>query len=744
MSQESSSSPSPSNPPSDRIVKFNRYSVLLQALGTIFGAAMFLLFGQAMGQVGLGQMLAIILLGHLVTGAVAYTTSELASNKRIGGGGEYAMVKSTHGVHIGASIGLALFVAQTISITFYSMAVAIGVEPLLGWFTEMLGTAPVDMRYSAVVVMACVFILNIRGGDFTVRFLFPIVAIIGVAVLSFFLGVLVKNDFGLPLEGINWTARIPEGIGFWAAFALVFPAFTGNTMGIGLSGELGDPQREIPWGTKLATLCSLVVYCLVAVFLALAAAPEELVGDRMIMASLSLWGPLVYTGLIVAALSSLIGSMVVAPRTLQAMSEDGVIPLAFLFRSLWGKKREPVPALLVSMAIAVWLVFVGKLELIAAFVTMFFLITYMADISASLLENMSNNPSYRPAKKAPWLLSLAGLVMALVAAVNIDAPIFVVSLLFLLATFFFARWRMPSPNVQSIFSSVVFRIERATALLLRSTRMSRKNWQPTVLAISESPLDRRPLTKFLDWIGARHGLVNLCQMIPFQGDFSAQLDERNRALDSMEEYIRVRRSHLIPDVILTRNLARSILDKVQSGGYHSNTVAFAMEQGSVEEAGIIGSIYPELLDIGKNILILRYGHRLFGTQRNIYIWWSNPDNGQLMVILSYILLCQKAWKDAQVTICYVAEGAQAEETEQYLTDLVENSRFQIGALRYRRLDSDPDKGIYQTIVENSREADLLFLGLSERMGIVDYMDRWSDLTTDAVFVRSNGDADLSA
>jgi len=232
-----------------KLVKFNRYSVLFQALGTVFGAAMFLLFGTALGNVGLLDMLLIIVLGHLVTGAVAYTTSELASNKRIGGGGEYAMAKSTHGMHIGASIGLALFVAQTISITFYSFAVAIGLDPILGWMAGLAGLGAPDMRVVALIVMAIVFALNVLGGDITVKFLMPIVAVIGVAILSFFLGVLYLHGGSLPFSAIDWTARIPEGMGFWAAFAVVFPAFTGNTMGIGLSGELENPQEEIPWGT---------------------------------------------------------------------------------------------------------------------------------------------------------------------------------------------------------------------------------------------------------------------------------------------------------------------------------------------------------------------------------------------------------------------------------------------------------------------------------------------------------------
>jgi amino acid transporter len=727
-----------------QVVKFTRNSVLFQALGTIFGAAMFLLFGTALGNVGLLSMLLIIVLGHVVTGAVAYTTSELASNKRLGSGGEYAMAKATHGAHISAGIGMSLFVAQTISITFYAVALAIGLEPVIQWFAGHLGYIVTDLRYVSFVLIVLVLVLNMLGGDITVRFLVPIVAIIGVSLLAFFVGVYVDNGFTLPLGSLDFTARIPDGMPFWAAFALVFPAFTGNTMGIGLSGELANPQREIPWGTKLATLLSFLVYTLIAFFLAMAATPEQLVSDRLIMARIATWPPLISIGLVVGSLSSLIGSMLVAPRTLQAMGQDGIIPGGPVLGLLVGRKREPLPALLLSTAIAGWLVFVADLEVIAAFVTMFFLITYMADCSASLLENLSNNPSYRPAQRAPWWLSLAGLLMALIAAVNIDATIFAIAMVFLVATVAFARWRLPSAATDTIFTSILFRIERGAALLLRSTRMSRKNWQPTVLAIGTNPLDKRPLTKLLDWIGARHGLVNLCQVIPVDGDFLSALELRRKALGDMDEYISKRKSHLIPDVIVTQNISSSILDKVQSGGYHANTIAFATEAGQSDDIAALTPIYRDMLLVNKNFLFLRYGHRLYGNRRNIYIWWSKPDNGQLMVILSYILLCQKDWKDGHVTICYIADADDAEEKERYLADMIEQSRFRMGSLLYRRFPFDPDKGIYRIIGENSGEADLVFLGLPENVDLVEYLGRWEPLTVDALFVRSNGDADLSA
>ena len=224
---------------------------------------MFLLFETALGNVGLLNMMLIMVLGHVVTGAVHHvrTGIEQAPGRRRrirhGQGDPRHPPERRH--------RLSLFVAQTISITFYAIALAIGLEPLVQWIAGHFGYIVTDLRFVSLGLILGVLVLNMMGGDITVRFLVPIVAVLGLAVLSFFVGVYVHNDFSLPFDRLDWTAHIPDGMPFWAAFALVFPAFTGNTMGIGLSGELEEPQREIPWGTKRATLISFVVYGLIRV-----------------------------------------------------------------------------------------------------------------------------------------------------------------------------------------------------------------------------------------------------------------------------------------------------------------------------------------------------------------------------------------------------------------------------------------------------------------------------------------------
>jgi amino acid transporter len=62
----------------------------------------------------------------------------------------------------------------------------------------------------------------------------------------------------------NWQAPL-DGPGFWVIFAIFFPAVTGFTQGISMSGDLENPGKSLPLGTFLAVGISIVVYFLAAV-----------------------------------------------------------------------------------------------------------------------------------------------------------------------------------------------------------------------------------------------------------------------------------------------------------------------------------------------------------------------------------------------------------------------------------------------------------------------------------------------
>ena len=115
---------------------FGTLPVFLTAISTILGAILFLRFGYAVGMLGFWGVILIIFLGHTVTIPTALALSELATNQRVEGGGEYYIISRSFGLNIGATIGISLFMSQAISVAFYVIAFTEAFEPVFNRLSE--------------------------------------------------------------------------------------------------------------------------------------------------------------------------------------------------------------------------------------------------------------------------------------------------------------------------------------------------------------------------------------------------------------------------------------------------------------------------------------------------------------------------------------------------------------------------------------------------------------------------------
>lgn len=120
----------------ERIKTFGTAPVFLTAVATILGAILFLRFGFAVGVVGFTGVIGIIILGHVVTVSTAFAISEIATNQRVEGGGEYFIISRSFGLNIGATIGMALFFSQAISVAFYVIAFTEAFEMFFNWMIQ--------------------------------------------------------------------------------------------------------------------------------------------------------------------------------------------------------------------------------------------------------------------------------------------------------------------------------------------------------------------------------------------------------------------------------------------------------------------------------------------------------------------------------------------------------------------------------------------------------------------------------
>ena len=142
---------------------FGTAPVFLASISTILGAVMFLRFGYAVGNLGLAGAILLILIGHLVTIPTAMAIAEIATNRRVEGGGEYYIISRSFGTTIGGAIGISLYLSQAVSIAFYMIALAEAFGPVLAWVQQDYGWA-LDPRAVSLLGILLLVLLILKKG----------------------------------------------------------------------------------------------------------------------------------------------------------------------------------------------------------------------------------------------------------------------------------------------------------------------------------------------------------------------------------------------------------------------------------------------------------------------------------------------------------------------------------------------------------------------------------------------------
>jgi len=342
-----------------RLVKskanFGTAPVFLTAISTILGAIMFLRFGYAVGNVGFLGTMGIILFAHLVTIPTAMAIAEIATNQKVEGGGEYYIISRSFGINVGAAIGITLYLSQAISFAFYMIAFAEAFGLVFEFVNAQTGLDFHDKRIVSIpVILILSAILIFRGSDLGMKALYVVVGILFISIAMFFYG---QTGYGESLDSFSFNSTISNPDNFYIVFAICFPAFTGMTAGVGLSGDLKDPKKSIPIGTLSATIFGMIVYIFIAYKLTMSASPEDLASDQFVMSKIAVWGPIIPIGLAAATISSAIGSALVAPRTLQALAMDRILPVPMINRWFsFGKRSngDPVNATVATCILALF------------------------------------------------------------------------------------------------------------------------------------------------------------------------------------------------------------------------------------------------------------------------------------------------------------------------------------------------------------------------------------------------------
>lgn len=716
----------------DRAQKFGMFAgVFTPTVLTILGAIMYLRTGWVVGNAGLLGAIAIILLAHVITVTTGLAVSSVVTNTRVGAGGAFAIISQSLGLEVGGSIGIPLFLAQGISIALYVLA-----------FTEAwLRIFPSHPQaVVALLTFALVFGIAYISAQFASRTQFIILAIVAFSLFSVFLA-------SFPVFGLPGLSETPLLVGdftdanFWQTFAVFFPAVTGIMVGISMSGSLRQPRRDIPIGTMSAIGVTVVIYLALAYWLSRIATPEELLTNSTVMVDKAVWGWAVLAGMLGATFSSALGSLVAAPRVMQALAQHDILPFSryFAAEAANGEPRHAMyfaggVGLLAMLAALVG----GGLDAVAVIITMFFLITYGMLNVVILFEQTLDTVSFRPTFSVPRIVPFVGMV-GCVLVMFLIRPVFgLVAVVLVLALYLYLSRRQLATLDSDVRSGLSESIAEWGVKRTREMQAApERTWKPVVLApvrsvdtLSGSYLFLRAMTSPKGTVQALgihppgeeerlEGLKMLAQAFRDDGIYAeATLLEEADFVNGVRVTTQVlRHTFFRPNILFLHLRPGSDLQELQE--LVDKTAAYQM--------GIA--------------LLARHPIVELGREQEISVWMSDqgPDwkldlrlsNQDLALLLAYQLA--RNW-DGRITLhMAVPDQRTREKAQKFLWELVSLTRLP------GNTDVVVDVAPFEHALTEAPPADLSIFGLSSEPDLVFVRELVQKVSGSCIFVRDSGE-----
>jgi amino acid transporter len=703
---------------------------------TILGVIMFLRFGYVVGQAGIIYALIIIAISKIITLLTTLSLSAIATNTEVKGGGAYFLISRSLGVEFGGAIGLVFFLAQAISVAMYVIGFAEA-------FTAAIPTG-LSMVWIATICNVFVFVCVYIGAGWTIKIQYFILAILLASLVSFYVGVGSAFDAQLFTENL-----FTGGENFFSMFALFFPAVTGIMAGANMSGDLKNPARAIPSGTLWSILFTGAIYLSLAVLMGgsrTAAELSVLQGKTLVIADISAWPILITAGVFAATLSSALGSMMGAPRILQAFAKDNVFQVIRPFAHGTPVKDEPRRAVVLTFLISqAAILVVSDLNRIAPLITMFFMITYGLLNLATFYETITKNPSYRPRfRYSHWATSLLGAIGCLAVMFLISWQSALLSIFGMAVLYFYISQKEVETRWGDLQSGLLFERTRKNLLKLERELHHPKNWRPIILTLSGASWERPHLAVYGHWFTAGHGVLTLGYVI--QGDIENRLERLVTQERNLYTFIQEQKLEAFPAVVAAPTVSAGMESLVQThglGALRPNTVLIGFPSGK-EKAARFSTILRSIVSLERSIIAMKFNDVALDADSRyvphgtIDVWWRGHQNGELMLLLAHLIAQNQAWRSRPIRLLRTIENeAGHDEVLKHLNKLIDESR--IRATAHVVVTDDPISEIQKT----SRSAGIVFMGMTvpdddQAEEFYDRMEMLAGDLTRVVFVKSAG------
>ena len=687
-----------------QIKKFGAFAgVFTPSILTILGVIMYMRLGWVVGEAGLVSALAIILVAHIISVTTGLSISSIATDKKIKAGGIYYILSRSLGLPMGGAIGIALFIGTALSISLYLVGFAesfLSIEVLRNFFGlsqdvngyRIIGTAAI------IILIAIAFIST----SLAIKAQYYILAAIGLSLVSIFAGLFTNTGFA---PGSALISHASDGIPMEFIFAVFFPAVTGFTAGVAMSGDLKDPKKSIPYGTLSAVVVGFLVYVALAIGFAYFVNRELLINDTNFLLKIAWYSPLVIAGIWGATLSSALGGILGGPRIIQAVSADRITPK--IFAKGYGENNEPRNALILIFIIAEAGILIGDLNVIAGIVSMFYLASYGFINLAYYLESWAST-DFRPSFKINRYIALIGFIASFGVMFKLDMGSMFAALIILWGIYFLLRRKQMKLDYGDVWQSVWSTVIRTALKKMNDREIELRNWKPNIILFSGGTKKRPHLVELGKALVGKYGMLSNFDLIENK-EAKTLFPKHKKALpgDISDKGVFYRRQ-TVKDIYAG---VETIASTYGFSGVEPNTIIMGWGRQTQDPLRFT-KLINTLDELDYNILLLDYDkEKGFGNYKLIDIWWEGTGNqGHLALTLSKFLMFSKEWQDANLRLLIVNSVNHDRDIIRKKAEIIVDE-LRINA-QIKIINNEVEqKDFYDIVLTESEAADLVFIGI---------------------------------
>ncbi len=677
--------------------KFGSFGgVFTPSILTILGVIMYMRLPWIVGQAGLYATLGIILVAHLISVTTGLSISSIATDKKVRAGGNYFIISRSLGLPIGGTLGIALFIALSFSVSLYIIGFS---ESFLGfWDLEITQN---NIRIAGTLAVVAVTTVTFISTSLAIKTQYFIMTAIGLSLISMLFG----NSGSAPAQPM--LSSMVTAAPLMVLFGIFFPAVTGFEAGVSMSGDLRDPKRSIPFGTMSAIIVGLLVYVGLTFFFSFRVDPDALVHNPNILLELSFFWPLVIAGIWGATLSSAMGSILGAPRILQATSVDRITPR--IFAKGYGSLNEPRNALLLTFIIAEIGILIGELNIIARVVSIFFIAAYGFLNLSCAIENWAST-DFRPAFRIPTWVSIIGAIACFLVMIELDLLALIAAIVVMGSIFLYLKNRELTLESGDTWEGVWSSLIRSGLNRLTRGRRHRRNWRPNMILFSGGGRSRPYLIELGKWLVHKRGILS---------DF--RLEENPDAQDPFSKSEHVPENGDDFQGLFSRRMeCRNVYEGMEAighiygfSGIDPNIVMMGWAH-QPEKAERFTRLLQKLMLLDYSLLLVSYKEGIgFGKKKRIDIWWrGNSNNVSLALTLLKFISVSEEWRKVKARLLIISEQSDTinkihKNAERFVAD----QRIDAGVKVIN--NAIEQRPVAEIIKGESADADLIMLGMPD-------------------------------